>query len=162
MKEKNKQKKVLFISSTGGHLSEMMRLSPMFSKYDYLIVTEKTKSNMGLLDKYPGKVKFLVYGTKKDILVYPFKLIYNSFKSLYFFFKFRPDVVITTGAHTAGPMCCIAHLARRKVIYIETLANMKTKTVTGRLLYHVADLFIVQWESMLKLYPKAKYWGMIY
>ena len=43
-----KQKKVLFISSTGGHLSEMLRLSPMFEKYDYHIITEKTKSNMGL------------------------------------------------------------------------------------------------------------------
>ncbi len=162
MKKDNKQKKVLFISSTGGHLSEMLRLSPMFSKYDYHIITEKTKSNMGLLEKYPGRVNFLVYGTKKDILIYPFKLIYNSFKSLYFFLKIKPDVVITTGSHTAGPMCCIAHLAGRKVIYIETLANMKTKTVTGRLVYHIADLFIVQWESMLKLYPKAKYWGMIY
>ena len=57
-------KKVLFISSTGGHLSELLQLSPMFKKYDYRLVTEKTKSNMDLLNKYPGKVDLLVYGTK--------------------------------------------------------------------------------------------------
>lgn len=162
MKKKDNKKKVLFISSTGGHLSEMLKLSPLFQKYDYHIITEKTKSNMDLLKKYPGKVNFLVYGTKSHFLIYPFKLIYNSFKSLYFYFKLRPNVIITTGAHTAGPMCCIGKLFGSKIIYIETLANSKTKTVTGRLIYLFADLFIVQWESMLKLYPKAKYWGMIY
>ena len=40
--EKSK-KKVLFISSTGGHLSEMLRLSPMFKKYDYHIIERKLK-----------------------------------------------------------------------------------------------------------------------
>ena len=157
-----KNKKVLFISSTGGHLSELMRLSPMFEKYEYFIITEKTKSNLSLKEKYPKKVGFLVYGTKRKFITYPFKLIFNCFKSLYYFIKFRPKVVVTTGTHTAGPMCCIAKLFRRKVVYIETLANSKTKTSTGRLLYHIADLFIVQWEDMLKLYPKAKYGGWIY
>ncbi len=161
MKKKDK-KKILFISSTGGHLSEMLMLSPMFEKYDYHIITEKTKSNMFLLEKYPNKVDFLLYGTKTHFLTYPFKLIYNTLKSLLLYFKIRPKVIITTGAHTAGPMCCIGKLFGSKIIYIETLANSKTKTVTGRIIYHFADLFIVQWESMLKLYPKAKYWGCIY
>ena len=159
---KDKKKKVLFISSTGGHLSEMMRLSPMFPKYDYFIITEKTKSNLNLKETYPNRVGYLVYGTKRRFLTYPFKLLFNCFKSLFYFIKIRPKVVITTGAHTAGPMCCIAKLFRKKVIYIETLANSKTKTVTGRLVYHFADLFIVQWEDMLKLYPKATYGGWIY
>lgn len=160
---KNKKKtKVLFISSTGGHLSEMLRLSPMFEKYDYHIITEKTKSNLSLRDKYPGKVDYLVYGTKKNFLVYPFKLLYNTFKSLFFYLKLRPRVIITTGTHTAGPMCIIGKMFGSKIIYIETLANMKTKTATGKIIYHFADLFVVQWEGMLKLYPKAKYWGMIY
>ena len=157
-----KQKKVLFISSTGGHLSEMLRLSPMFEKYDYHIITEKTKSNMGLLEKYPNRVNFLVYGTKSHFLTYPFKLLYNTIKSLVLYCKIKPKVIITTGAHTAGPMCIIGKIFGSKIIYIETLANSKTKTVTGRIIYHFADLFIVQWESMLKLYPKAKYWGWIY
>ena len=37
-----KRKKVMFIASTGGHLSELLQLSPLFEKYDYTIVTEKT------------------------------------------------------------------------------------------------------------------------
>lgn len=41
-------RKVMFISSTGGHLNEMMQLKKMFDRYDYYIVTEKTKSNLWL------------------------------------------------------------------------------------------------------------------
>ncbi len=45
---KMKKKKVLFISLTGGHLEELTQLKELFDKYDYYIVTERTKSNMSL------------------------------------------------------------------------------------------------------------------
>lgn len=155
-------KKVLFISSTGGHLSEMLQLKDMFNRYDYKIITEKTKSNLKLKKYYGNRISYLVYGTKDHKLSYPFKLIYNCFKSLYFYLKIHPDYVITTGAHTAGPMCLIAKIFGSRVIYIETFANINTKTITGKLLYPVSDKFIVQWDSMKKLYPNSIVGGWIY
>lgn len=155
-------KRVLFISSTGGHLSEMLQLKELFNKYDYYIVTEKTKSNIKLKQKYKDRISYLMYGTKDHLLSYPFKLLYNCFKSLLLYFKIHPDYIVTTGAHTAGPMCCLGKIFGTKIIYIETFANMKTKTVTGRLIYLFADKFIVQWESMKELYPKAIDGGWIY
>lgn len=154
-------KKIIFISSTGGHLTELLQLSSMFSKYDSYLVTEKTSSNLKLKDRYK-KVFYLIYGTKDYPFTYPFKLMANCFKSLYLYFKIRPDFIITTGAHTAGPMCCLGKIFGSKIIYIETFANIHTKTVTGRLIYKFADLFLVQWESMLKLYPKAVCKGWIF
>ena len=155
-------KKVLFISSTGGHLSEMLQLKDMFNRYDYKIITEKTKSNLKLKKYYGNRISYLVYGTKDHKLSYPFKLLYNCFKSLYFYLKIHPDYVITTGAHTAGPMCLIAKIFGSRVIYIETFANINTKTITGKLLYPVSDKFIVQWDSMKKLYPNGIVGGWIY
>ena len=157
-----KKKKVMFISSTGGHLDELMQLRPMFEKYDYHIVTEKTKSNLNLKNKFPKKVSFLVYGTKDYMLTYPFKLLFNCFKSLIIFMKVRPKFIVSTGAHTAGPMCCLGKIFGSKIIYIETFANSKTKSATGSIVYKFADLFIVQWESMLELYPNAVYGGWIF
>ncbi len=154
-------KKVMFISSTGGHLSELLELNDLFKLYDSIIVTEKTKSNLYLKDKYK-KVYYLVYGTKSHLFTYLFKFTFNVFKSLYLFLKERPDVVVTTGAHTAVSMCYIAKLFRKKVIFIETLANRNTKTLSGKLVYPIADYFLVQWESMLELYPKAIYMGFIF
>ena len=155
-------KKVLFISSTGGHLAELLQLKDMFNRYDYRIITEKTKSNLKLKKHYDKRINYLVYGTKDHILSYPFKLLCNCFKSLYFYLKIHPDYVITTGAHTAGPMCCLAKIFGSRVIYVETFANINTKTITGNLLYYISDRFIVQWDSMKKLYPSSIVGGWIY
>lgn len=159
------KKKVLFISSTGGHLDELLSLKKLFDKYDYHIITEKTKSNLSLKEKHKGRVSFLVYGsytTKLNKLTYPFKLLFNTIKSFLLYLKIRPKYIISTGAHTAGPMCLIGHLLGSKIIYIETFANSKTKSKTGSIVYKFADLFIVQWESMLELYPNAVYGGWIF
>ena len=134
----------------------------MFPHYDYSLITEKTKSNLYLKDKYGKKVHFLIYGTKYHILSYPFKFLLNCFKSLFYYLKYRPDYIITTGVHTSVPICLIGKFFGSRVIYIETFANMVTKTVTGKILYPFSDLFVVQWESMKKLYPDATYGGWIY
>ena len=156
------KQRVMFISSTGGHLNELLQLKDLFSLYDYTIITEKMKSNLYLKDEYPNKVHFLIYGTKLHFLTYPFKLFINCFISLFYYLKYRPTYIITTGVHTAGPMCCIGKIFGSRIIYIETFANMVSKTSTGKLLYPISDMFIVQWESMKKLYPNSVYGGWIF
>lgn len=156
-----KENKVLFISSTGGHLSELLQLSPLIEKYNSYLITEKTKSNISLKNKFDN-VNYLVYGTKKNLFKYLFVFSFNILKSLYYYIKIRPSIIITTGTHTAVPMCYIGKLFGSKVIFIETFANSKTKTLAGKLVYPIADTFIVQWESMLELYPKAIYGGWIF
>ena len=81
---------------------------------------------------------------------------------MYYFIKIRPKYIVTTGTHTAGPICYLGKIFGSKVIYIETMANISKKTITGKLIYPIADLFIVQWKSMLKLYPNAVYGGFIF
>lgn len=156
------KRKVLFIASTGGHLNELMQIKPLFKKYDYHIVTEKTKVDDSFKEEYKDKISFLIYGTKKHPLTYIFKFLTNCFISLYYFFRYQPEVVVTTGTHTAVPMCYIAKIFGSKVIFIETFANRTTGTVAGRLVYPIADTFVVQWEEMHKIYPKSVCWGWIY
>lgn len=156
------KKKVLFISSTGGHLNELQQLSPLFEKYEYHIITEKDDSTIKLKEKYGEKIDYLPYGTRSHIIKYIFTYIYLCLKTIYLYFKVKPQYIVTTGTHTAGPMCYLGKIFGSKIIYIETFANRSRKTVTGKLIYPIADLFIVQWEEMLKLYPKAIYGGAIY
>ena len=153
--------KVLFISSSGGHLNELLQLSALFSKYDSYFITEKTKSTINLTKDYPNKVFYLLFSTRFQLnYLYIFPI--NIIKSFIYFLKIKPDYIISTGSHTAVPMCYIAWLFRKKIIYIETFANINTKSLAGKLVYPISDIFIVQWESMLKLYPKAIYGGWIY
>lgn len=157
-----KTKKILFISSSGGHLDELLQLKPLFDKYDYHLVTEHTNSTLSLRKKHPNKVDYLLYGTRFNMKSYIYKFTFNCFKTIYLFFKIRPTIIITTGAHTAVPMCYFGKFAGTKIIFIESFANLSTKTLSGRLVYPIADKFIVQWESTKKLYPKAVLGGWIY
>ena len=157
-----KKKKVLFISSTGGHLNELQQLGPIFEKYDYHVITEKDETTKGLVEKYGNRISYLPYGTRKKLLQYIFIYTYLCIKTIYLYCKIRPKYIVTTGTHTAGPMCYFGKIWGSKIIYIETFANKYKKTATGRLVYPIADLFIVQWEEMLELYPKAVYGGAIY
>ena len=153
-------KKVLFISSEGGHLMELSKLD--FERYDFTIVTEKTESTSYIGEKYPGRTYFLKYGTRKTPIRYFFILIYNYFKSLKIYNSIKPDVVVSTGTHTAVPMCKIAHRKGSKVIWIETFANRTTGTLAGKMVHGIADKFVVQWEEMKEVYPDSSYWGPIF
>ena len=70
------KKKVLFISSTGGHLDELLQLAPLFEKYEYHIITEKDKANESLKEKYGDKLYFLPYGTRAKLFIYIFQYLY--------------------------------------------------------------------------------------
>ena len=93
---------------------------------------------------------------------YFFKVTWNTLKSLVLFIKIRPHAIVTTGTHTAMPMCIIGKLFGAKIIFIETYANVFTPTGSGKFIYKFADRFIVQWEDMLKVYPNATYLGGIF
>ncbi len=142
-------------------MEELLQLAGMFDKYEYRLVTEKTDTTSYLEKKYKN-VSYLVYGTRDHLLPYLFIFPFNCIKSFFLYLKYRPEVIITTGTHTAVPMCYIAHLFKKKVIWIETLANATTPTKAGKMVYPIADLFLVQYESMLKVYPKAQYWGSLF
>ena len=58
----------MFISSTGGHLDELLQLKPLFSKYDSYIITEKDKSNESLKEIYGEKLYFLPLEQEQNYL----------------------------------------------------------------------------------------------
>ena len=148
-------KKVLFISSTGGHLKELMNLEPLFKNYDFTIITENGKTTEYLINKYNGRVYYVPYSTRSKITSYILKYIFVIIKSFLLFMKIRPDVIVSTGTHTAVPICYFGKIFGKKIIYIETYANITRKTITGKILYPITNLFIVHWKSMKKLYPNA-------
>lgn len=150
--------KICFVASSGGHFEQIMMLKPMMKKYNSFIITEKTNysvDNDDILFYYLNQVnrheiKFILY------------MIINSIKTLKIFLKERPDVVISTGALATIPVCIIAKIFKKKVIFIESFAKVNSPTLTGRLIYKFADQFYVQWESMKQFYPNAIYKGGIY
>lgn len=156
MKEINK--KICFISSSGGHYEQLMMLKPLMLKYRSFIITEKTKYS--LKDK-KIKTYFLKQVNRKE-KQFIFMMFYNSIKSIGIFLKEKPDIIICTGVLATIPMCLIGKLFGKKIIYIESFAKVTSATETGKLMYKIADQFYVQWENMLTIFPNAIYLGGIY
>jgi len=151
--------KVCFAASSGGHFEQLSMLRPMMETYDSFIITEETDYNA--LKSSMEKVYYMRQVNRKEHMVL-FCMMINFFRSCRIFHKEKPDVVVCTGVLAMIPICLIAKLMRKKLIYIESFAKVTTPTETGRLMYRIADQFYVQWESMLEVYPNAIYLGGIY
>ena len=160
MKKKDRKKKVMFICSVGGHLTQMLQVKDLFDEYDYVLVTDKTEVTKEMNKKY--NMEYMIYCSGQYKLSYPFLEVCNVFRAIWYLIKHNPEVVVSTGAHTAGPTCYIAKFLRKKVIFIESFAKRTSPTKTGKAVYRIADKFIVQWESLKEFYPDAEVWGWIY
>lgn len=150
--------KIGFIASSGGHWEELMCLKDIAEENNSFYVTEDggQANDCGLNNVYTVKQ----INRRETMFLFKFvKLFFTAIKVMK---REMPDVVITTGALIAFPFCLAAKLFGAKVVCIETFARVTNKSVTGALIYPFADLFLVQWETMLECYPKAKYIGGIF
>lgn len=148
--------KLLFTSSSGGHLEELLQLNELINEQSVLVTEGKVAAKVKFKKKYFIKQ---INRKEKYFLIHFIKLIICEFKILQ---KEKPDIVISTGALITVPLCILAKIMGKKVIYIESFARITTPSLTGKILYHFADLFVVQWKELLDVYPKAKYFGGIF
>lgn len=153
-----KKIKICFAASSGGHYEQLMMLKPLMEKYDSFVITEKTDYGV----KAEGEKIYYMNQVNRCEKILVWTMIQNIWKSIGIYKKEKPDVVICTGVLAMIPICLITKIMGKKLIYIESFAKVTSPTETGKLLYKFADQFYVQWESMLKFYPKAIYLGGIY
>lgn len=149
-----KKIKLCLISSSGGHYEQLKMLKKLENDYDVFWITEQTE--------FQSKANYYLYQTGLKDKKFPFKMFINFFKSLKIYLKEKPDFIITTGTMVALPISIIGKFFGKKVIYIETFARIHDGTKSGKLMYKIADLFVVQWETLLDIYPKAVFGGSIY
>lgn len=152
------QKKICFAASSGGHYEQLMMLKPLMDKYDSFIITEQTDYAANV----KGEKTYYMKQVNRKEKNFAIMMLLNLFHSIKIYFKEKPDVVITTGVLAMIPICLIAKIMGKKLIYIESFAKVTTPTQTGKLMYRWADRFYVQWEQMLSVYPDAIYFGGIY
>ncbi len=155
-------KKVMFISSSGGHLAELLRMKKLMNKYESYIVTEKNQSTIDLKNIYSGKISFLAHTSRKPLIKFIFKFVFNILKSLLIYMKFRPNIIVTTGASCVVPMCYIGKAMGSKIIYIESYARVETLSMAGKSISKIADLYFVQHEELNSKFENTTYEGGLF
>lgn len=143
------RKKIVGISSAGGHLLELMKSIPSSYENEVIYITFK---NGLTIDTLKNKSRFFII----DPHISKFKYVINFLQSLFLFIKIRPKVIISTGAGIAIPFVLIGSFFKTKIIFIETGARISKPSRTGKFLYKYSDLFIIQYKSLSKFYPNSK------
>ncbi|CAD1812508.1 unnamed protein product [Candida parapsilosis] len=81
--------------------------------------------------------------------------------------RHNPDVILFNGPGTCIPIAYmlfvfkLVGLNRTKIIYIESLARVKTLSLSGRLIMPITDRCIVQWDALYNQYSRAEFYGML-
>ena len=148
--------KICFVGSSGGHLAHLYMLKPFWKNKERFWVTfDKEYARSLLKDE---KMYSVYYPSNRSIKA----LLINTWRALRILPKEKPDLIISSGAAPAIPFFWIGKLMGAKTVYIEVFDRIDAATIAGKLCYPVTDLFIVEWEEMKKVYPKAINLGSIF
>lgn len=156
IKKKLDEMKFCLVGSSGGHLTHLYMLKPLWENKERFWVTfDKIDSNSVLRDE---KVYHCYFPTNRNLL----NLIRNTFLAVKVLYKEKPDLIISSGAAVAVPFFYLGKLRGAKTVYIEVFDRINKHTLTGKLVYPVTDKFIVQWPEMEKVYKKSVNLGSIF
>ena len=144
--------KICLVCSHGGHLAETFHLQEAFEGHETFFITYDSARTRELERKY------LLRNIGKNPL-----LMARAFISIFRILRReKPELIVSTGAEIAIPAFYLAKLFRIKTIFIESWTRVTQPTGTGRIVYPVADVFLVQWERLLTKYgKKARHEGAI-
>lgn len=148
--------KICLVGSSGGHLTHLYMLKPFWKDKERFWVTfDKEDARSILCDERMFSCCFPTNRNLKALFVNT-KIAYKILK------QERPDIIISSGAAVAVSFFYLGKLFGAKLVYIEVFDRIDKPTMTGKMVYPIADLFIVQWEEMKKVYPKAINLGSIF
>jgi beta-1,4-N-acetylglucosaminyltransferase len=157
-------KKIGIITSSGGHLTQALSAIEAFQGYEVFLVVHNFPTLKGMQLAEVAKIYrlrlILGYTSTLGVLLTTFV---NVFQFIKIFWVERPAVLFSTGAEIALPAFYIGKaLFRTRLIFLETLTRVKDLSLTGKLIYPIADLFLVQWPELVsKKRPKAAYQGRL-
>ena len=146
---------VCLVCSSGGHFAELYRLQTAWCDFEPLWITFDSHDTHSILR---DQRMIRAYGPTNRSLV---NLARNAVLAWRVIARERPVAVVSTGAGVAVPFLLVARLRRIGSIYIESLARVSDLSLSGRIAYHIAQEFLVQWPGLTERYPRTRYEGRV-
>jgi UDP-N-acetylglucosamine:LPS N-acetylglucosamine transferase len=136
-----RRKKVLAISSGGGHWIELMRLRPAFEGHDVVYVT--------VSEAYRAHVPGAGFRVIDDVTRWDRAgLARCAAQVLRVLAAERPDVVVSTGALPGFFGVVLAKLLGCRTIWVDSIANVEELSMSGSKVGPFADLWLTQWREL--------------
>jgi beta-1,4-N-acetylglucosaminyltransferase len=161
--------RLLVVLGEGGHTKQMLRLVDLLGPcyhYHYVAVEGDDLSTAHL--PQPGPVYRLsrprskVQGRTDPPWVAAWQTLGGLWQAWRILRQVHPQAVLGNGPGISVPVSLVGKLLGARVIHVESASRVRRLSLTGRLLYRVADLFFVQWEGLREHYPRAIYAGRLW
>lgn len=141
--------KLALVSSVGGHLTELEQLAKAFPDWERFWVVNDSSPVLA-----PGERAYRIVHAERDL-----KVLWNLLELTAIFAREEPDLVLSTGAGPAVPAAVVARAAGVPVLYVEPSSSVTRLSLTGRLLRRVANRYYVQWPTLQRCAPWARFEG---
>lgn len=154
--------KLLVVYGEGGHSTQMNRLIKHLELQKNSIATLVDKEG---ISKSHTCLEYVVPEARSKYHFNPLAPLTSMLSTAVILVKMLLKYKFT-GLISTGPGICVLpaiifRLLGKKVVYIETWCRFESKSLTGRVMYRIANTFYVQNEELLSLYPNAKYSGRL-
>uniref|UniRef100_H3G545 UDP-N-acetylglucosamine transferase subunit ALG14 n=2 Tax=Phytophthora ramorum TaxID=164328 RepID=H3G545_PHYRM len=166
--------RVMAVLGSGGHTTELLKLMKRLKREMYTPITfvvaetDKTSQAKTELDWKPTETdSFAIIPRSREVGQSWSSTVWttlSSFQScLGLVYDRRPQLVLCNGPGTCIPICAAVLLFRilgvqtdSKIVFCESFARVQHLSLTGKLLYYVADEFVVQWPQLQAKYPRTR------
>ncbi|XP_037938131.1 UDP-N-acetylglucosamine transferase subunit ALG14 homolog [Teleopsis dalmanni] len=183
---------VYIILGSGGHTGEMCNINQalmgsskgqeLYKPIKYVLASSDTTSRKKI---FLAMQKLNVTINEEDYVEVPrsrevgqswlttiFTALWALLWSFWLVWRDKPRLIICNGPGTCVPFCIAAFALRllhrlpknTKIIFIESFCRVKTLSLSGKLLLHIADMFVVQWPFLANKYKhknNLKYFGRL-
>nr|CAI5856766.1 unnamed protein product [Callosobruchus analis] len=181
--KRQKSCKIVICIGSGGHTTEMLKLvhDLNFRKYTpryYFMASNDTTSLIKIkeLEECPEKNKQGEYHicqiprsrvVNQSYITSIFTTVYAILYSIPLVFNIVPDLILCNGPGTCIPICGLGFLLKTlfikdvKIVFVESFCRTKTLSLSGKMLLYLADIFVVQWQSLKQKIQRADYIGQL-
>lgn len=138
-----RKKKILAVSSGGGHWVELIRIAPALNGHDvaFATVDETYRSEAGAARFY----------TVRDVTRWnKWRWVQTFAILIWILLRERPDVVISTGALPGYFALRLGKWFGAKTIWLDSIANVDELSMSGQKIGKHADLWLTQWPHLAK------------
>ncbi len=146
-------RRILAVSSGGGHWVQLVRLSPAFRGHDLRFACV----SRAYARQTPGLPFYVLPDASRWSKI---RLAMLGLRCVLLILRTRPDVVVTTGA-APGLLCVVlGKLFGARTIWVDSIANADEMSLSGRIARRFCDVWLTQWPH-LEDTSGPWYWGSL-
>jgi beta-1,4-N-acetylglucosaminyltransferase len=170
------QKQLMIVIGSGGHTAEILKLLHNLQNYKRIYVMAVNDVSSGskiqeYQERNHSEYSVVRIPRSRNVhqswLTTPLTTLYSLLFCIFLIWKHNPKVILCNGPGTCVPICYAAFalrmllLSHSRIVFVESFARVFNLSLSGKLLYPIADRFLVQWEELQTKYPRSEYYGRL-